>query len=81
MRRTVNGLARYITCPRVAKHRFFLFLEQEILPDDKLVVFGSDDAYHLGIVSSKIHIVWSLANGGRLGVGNDPVGISSLIGM
>ena len=36
------------------------------MPDDKLVVFASDDAYHLGVLSSNIHVTWALATGGRL---------------
>ena len=30
------------------------------------------DAFFLGVLSSRIHVTWSLAAGGRLGVGNDP---------
>jgi hypothetical protein len=37
-----------------------------------LVVVALDDAYFLGVLSSYIHVMWSLAAGGRLGVGNDP---------
>jgi hypothetical protein len=32
-----------------------------------------EDAYFLGVLSSRIHITWALAAGSRLGVGNDPV--------
>jgi hypothetical protein len=31
-----------------------------------------EGAEHLAILSSRIHLVWSLGQGGRLGVGNDP---------
>ena len=31
-----------------------------------------DDAYHLGVLSSRIHVAWALATGSRLGVGIDP---------
>jgi hypothetical protein len=37
-----------------------------------VVAIGSDDAANLGILSSHIHVVWSLRAGGWLGVGNDP---------
>src|SRR4051812_27266847 len=37
-----------------------------------LINFALDDAYFLGILSSRIHVIWALAAGGRLGVGNDP---------
>jgi len=32
-----------------------------------------EDAFHLGVLSSRIHVVYSLAAGSWLGVGNDPV--------
>jgi hypothetical protein len=69
----MNGLSRFITTIETAKHRIFVFLDAEILPDNKLVNIASDDAFHLGVLSSRIHTVWALAAGGRLGVGNDPV--------
>jgi hypothetical protein len=67
-----HSLARYIATVETSKHRFFTFLEKEILPDNMLVIIASDDAFHLGILSSKVHVVWALTAGGRLGMGNDP---------
>lgn len=55
-----------------AKHRVFQFLDGAILPDQMLVCIALDDAYPLGILSSAVHVVWALAAGSRLGVGNDP---------
>jgi hypothetical protein len=55
-----------------AKHRVFQFLDASILPDQMLVITASDDAFVLGVLSSRLHVVWALAAGGRLGVGNDP---------
>ena len=49
-----------------AKHRIFIFLSYEILPDQALVAIASADAYHLGVLSSRIHVCWSLAAGGTL---------------
>jgi len=66
------GLERYIATSETAKHRFFVFLNAEILPDNMLVNIASDDAYMLGVLSSRIHVLWALAAGGRLGIGNDP---------
>jgi hypothetical protein len=37
-----------------------------------VIAIGSSDAFHLGVLSSRVHITWALAAGGRLGVGNDP---------
>jgi hypothetical protein len=72
LRSSLAGLARYIAAVETAKHRIFQFLEADILPDNMLVVISTDDASHLGVLSSRIHVVYSLASGGRLGVGNDP---------
>jgi hypothetical protein len=72
LRRITAGLQRYIVSPVTAKHRFFLFLNAEVLADQALNVFAFDDAFFLGLLSSRIHVVYALAAGGRLGVGNDP---------
>ena len=66
-------LPRYIATIETAKHRYFQFLDATIRPDNKLVNIGTDDAFHLGVLSSRIQVVYVLAAGGRLGVGNDPV--------
>jgi hypothetical protein len=54
------------------KHRIFQFMGSQILPDNMLVAIASDDPYHLGVLSSKVHVTWALRTGGRQGVGNDP---------
>ena len=66
------GIGRYIATIETSKHRFFVFLPTAVLPDSTIVTFGLDDARYLGVMSSRVHVVWSLAAGGRLGVGNDP---------
>ncbi len=72
MRRILHALPRYIATVMTAKHRIFQFLDGSILPDQMLVVFGLPESFHLGILSSDVHVAWSLATGSRLGVGNDP---------
>ncbi len=72
LRPALVELRRYIATPVTAKHRCFQFLDVAILPDDALICIASDDAFHLGVLSSGVHVAWSLATGGRLGVGNDP---------
>ena len=49
-----------------------LVLDASIAPDHMLVAIALDNAYWLGVLSSSVHVVWALATGGRLGVGNDP---------
>ena len=72
LRKMLAGLPRYIATTETAKHRMFQFLATDIAPDNMLVAIALDDAFHLGVLSSRIHVVFALAAGGRLGVGNDP---------
>lgn len=72
LRPMISGLKRYIVTVETMKHRVFQFLNGEILPDNTLVAIGSDDAFYLGVLSSELHVIWSLRAGGWLGVGNDP---------
>lgn len=72
MRAAMTSLKRYIATPRVAKHRFFVWLPAEVLPDSRLYTICRDDDFTFGVLSSRIHEVWALANASRHGVGNDP---------
>lgn len=67
LRQALEGLDRYIVTPETTQRRYFVFLDKSILPDNALVAFASDDAYMLGILSSRIHNAWIMATGGRLG--------------
>ena len=60
LRPALKDLPRYIASVETSKHRFFLFLDGSILPDNKLIGIGSDHAFYLGVLSSRIH-----ANVGR----------------
>ena len=71
MRPMFTGLSRYIVTCRTAKHRVFGFLEVDVLPDAKLIAIGLQDASSLSVLSSKVHVAWSIAAGGWMGVGND----------
>lgn len=72
LRAMLRGLPRYIATVETAKHRVFQFLDAEIAPDNMLVCIALADAYALGVLSSQVHVVWALAAGSRLGIGNDP---------
>ncbi|MGD9887801.1 MAG: class I SAM-dependent DNA methyltransferase [Halothiobacillaceae bacterium] len=73
LRKQLDGLPRFIATVETAKHRTFQFLDADILPDNKLINISLDDAYNLGVLSSRIHIRWAMAAGSWLGVGNDSV--------
>ncbi|WP_018168018.1 DNA methyltransferase [Thioalkalivibrio sp. ALMg9] len=68
----VEALPRYIATVRTAKHRTFVFLDHQTLPESGLVNIAIDNARSLGVLSSRIHVAWALITGGRLGMGNDP---------
>jgi hypothetical protein len=72
LRKSLAGLPRYIATIETTKHRTFQFLDAAILPDNMLVNIASEDAFPHGVLSSRLHVAWALATGGRLGVGNDP---------
>jgi hypothetical protein len=66
LRKALSQLPRYIATVETSKHRFFTFLDQSILPDNMLIAIASDDAFHLGVLSSRLHGFWALAKGGTL---------------
>lgn len=67
MRRALSGLQRYIATSEVAKHRVFVFeVAGQTLPDGSAIIVSSDDAFVLGILSSSMHLGWSLRAGGTL---------------
>lgn len=72
MRRALANLSRYIATPRVSKHRIFVWRSVSVLADDRLAVIARDDDMIIGILSSRAHEVWALANASMHGVGNDP---------
>ena len=73
LRPALRGLPRYIATVETAKHRIFAFVPAEVIPDNKLIVIASDEAAHLGVLQSRHHVAWMLAQGNWLGMGNDPV--------
>jgi hypothetical protein len=72
LRELIQGKSRYIITPRVAKHRFFVFLDNPTLPDSRLFLIAREDDYFLGVLHSRVHETWSLATSSRHGIGNDP---------
>jgi len=72
LRSALKGLRRYIATVETIQTPLLRLLDASILPDNMLVNIASSDAFLLGVLSSRIHVAWALAAGGRLGVGNDP---------
>lgn len=71
MRAACAGLDRVIATVRVAKHRYFIWLNGQASPDSRLYVIAREDDMTFGILSSRIHEVWALSNASMHGDGND----------
>ncbi|MGM0574341.1 MAG: class I SAM-dependent DNA methyltransferase [Myxococcota bacterium] len=71
LRRALEGLERYIAVPRVARQRTAVLMPVNVVPDCKLVAIAVDDGLVFGVMCSRAHTLWTIAAGGRLGVGND----------
>lgn len=72
LRQALAGQHRYIATTETSKHRPFQFLDTDVLADHSIVCIAISDAAALGVLSSQVHVIWALAAGARLGVGNDP---------
>ena len=66
LRPVLAPLGRYIATVETSKHRFFQFLDFDILPDNRLICIGSSKASRFAILSSRVHIIWTLTVGGVL---------------
>ena len=62
----LDGLARFIATPCVAKYRLFVWLQAGVCPDHALIVFARDDDTTFGILHSRFHKAWSLRLGTSL---------------
>ncbi|RGP37733.1 class I SAM-dependent DNA methyltransferase [Pseudotabrizicola alkalilacus] len=72
MRKGIASFSRYIATPKVSKHRFFVFLPKVALASNLVIAVARSDDTTFGILSSRLHEIWSLALGQWIGVGNDP---------
>ncbi|MCW9065786.1 MAG: hypothetical protein OQJ78_05765 [Ignavibacteriaceae bacterium] len=68
IRTQIESFNRIIVTSRVSKHRFFTFIATEhIIPDSATIIIMLNQYSILGILSSKIHIVWAKHQGSTLG--------------
>lgn len=66
LRSGLKGLPRFIGTTETAKHRTFVFIDGDVLPDQKIRVITVNDALVHGVLSSEPHVEWALATGGTL---------------
>ncbi len=57
---------RFLSTPRVGKHRVFVWISSFILPSDATVAFACSDDGRFGLLQSRAHEVWALRLGTRL---------------
>ena len=56
---------RTLCTTMVSKHRLFVWLPNVVQPDKTTYCFGTDNDYFFGVLHSRVHEVWSLAQGTR----------------
>ncbi len=61
MRKALQGLKSYFCLPKIAKYTCFRSIDISILPCEANMVIASDDFFILGILNSKLHLDWVLA--------------------
>ncbi len=66
MRQALMGKSRYIVTPRVSKHRVFIWVGPEIIPDSAVVAIAREDDYAFGVLHSKLHELWARGQGTQL---------------
>ena len=66
MRAVVGNISRMIVTPRVSKHRLFVWIDKNTLPDSATIAIARDDDYTFGVLHSRFHEVWALAMGTQL---------------
>src|SRR5664280_1998765 len=66
MRAALHSLSRYLATPRLTKHRLFVWLDAEVLPDSQVIAIARDDDYTLGVLHSRVHETWARATGTQL---------------
>ena len=57
MRPALAEVTHYIATVDTAEHRVFQFVEAKTICDNKVVIVASEDGFHLGVLSSRIHAV------------------------
>jgi hypothetical protein len=66
LRNATRGLPRIILTPEVSKHRVFVWLESVYLPDHQTRVFAFFEDQFFGVLHSRLHELWALAQGTQL---------------
>lgn len=66
MRQAIEGLPRFIATPYTAKHRPFVFVANDVIPDAMAYAITSSSPAVLAVLSSAAHHAWCRYFGGTL---------------
>ena len=66
LKKALSGLSRFIVTPLISKHRVFQWVKGGVVPENLLNVFAFDTDFAFGVLTSKLHEVWSLHQGTAL---------------
>ena len=66
LRAALRGVRRYIGTARLTKHRIFVWLERETLPDSQVIAIARDDDFTFGVLHSRVHETWARRTGTQL---------------
>jgi hypothetical protein len=66
LRAALVGRSRYIALPITSKYRIFVWVGADVLPSNTISAIARDDDYSLGLLHSRIHEAWALAQGTQL---------------
>ncbi|MCA9966829.1 MAG: class I SAM-dependent DNA methyltransferase [Anaerolineales bacterium] len=66
MREKLESVTRYIGTSMVAKHRFFSWIDLDVIPANLIIVITRDDDYFFGLLQSRIHELWARSQGTQL---------------
>lgn len=71
-RPALNSIVKYVATTETTKHRFFQFLDANILPDHMVVAVAIPFGWAISTLSSRVHWEWVKASAASLGVFKGP---------
>jgi hypothetical protein len=66
MRAAMAARSRFVAVTQTAKHLVFRWHANVAYPEQTVIVFARDDDYFFGVLHSRLHEVWALAQGTQL---------------
>ena len=66
LRQAMKSFSRMIVTPRVSKHRLFVWIGKDTLPDSATIAIARDDDYTFGVLHSRFHELWARGMGTQL---------------